>query len=254
MPSLREIQRSIAADLRSGAAEALGRDVVAGTFPGERLLQVYRNNIYLSFTDALACSYPVVARLVGDGFFAYLAHEFINRHPSTEGSLQRFGSELPEFMASFEPARTLPDLPDVARLEWAWDEVFHGPDHPPFSPHSLAGVPSERFGELRFSLHPAVRLMESEYPIASIWEVNQEGWDGDQAVNLRGGGEHVLLARHGIEVTVHRLDPGPYRLLQGLATGLTLERALADTHDEHLDLNVWLQRWVASDVIVKATL
>ena len=90
MPSLREVQQAFDADLRSGNARALGTDIVAGNFTGERLLQVYRNNTYQSLTDALKCSYPVVARLVGDGFFGFMAHEFIDRHPSRQGNLNRY--------------------------------------------------------------------------------------------------------------------------------------------------------------------
>ena len=254
MLSLRDVQRSFAHDLREGTAGALGPHVGAGAFPGERLLQVYRNNTYLSLTEALQSSYPVIAHLVGEGFFKYLAHAFIDRHPPTEGTLVRFGAQLAQFIEQFDQAKQLPYLADVARLEWAWDEVFHEAEHPPFDPASIAEIPSERYGDLRFRLHPATRLLQSQWPIASIWAADQEDWEGDQTIDLSRGGEYMLVARQGLEESVHRLESGPYQLLKGLATGRTLAESLADAAHPDLDLDACLQTWVAHDVIVEASL
>ena len=94
-------------------------------------IQIYRNNYQTSLRGALKAVYPVVARLVGEGFFAWLGYEFLTRCPSRSGNLHEFGAELADFIESFEAAKPHPFLPDVARLEWAWHEAFHEQEHPP---------------------------------------------------------------------------------------------------------------------------
>src|SRR6185436_9928463 len=78
--------------------------------------------------DALAAVYPVVQRLLGQGFFEYACDAFIRRHPPRSGNLHDFGAEFAEFLAGFEAASTLTYLPDTARLEWSWHVAFHAAD------------------------------------------------------------------------------------------------------------------------------
>src|SRR5689334_21117181 len=94
MLSLRERQRGFAAALLGTAA-----------VPGG--LQVYRNNVFASLTEALAAVYPVVKRLVGEPFFNQLARRFIRRHPSRSGNLHDFGAELPAFIATLAETRAV---------------------------------------------------------------------------------------------------------------------------------------------------
>ena len=99
--------------------------VRGGRLSPRQRLDIYRHNLFDSLSAALAAVYPTVAQLVGEGFFRFAAHAYIAAHPSRSGNLHDFGAQLPEFLAQFEPARGLPYLPDSARLDWAWHQVFH---------------------------------------------------------------------------------------------------------------------------------
>ena len=50
-----------------------------------RRVQVYRNNVRTNLTGALKSIYPVVEKLVGDGFFNYTAAEYI-KHDEAKAS------------------------------------------------------------------------------------------------------------------------------------------------------------------------
>lgn len=221
MPGLRELQQRFATTVFEEDAGRFADLVRDGRFPGDRLLQVYRHNSFASLTVALEDVYPVVARLVGEGFFHYAADAYIRQHPSTSGDLHDFGDSLASFLADFPPAATLPYLPDVARLEWAYHRVFHAAEHDPLSLADLAAVPAEQHAALHFSLHPATWLLESTYPVLRIWQANQPEADAPP-VSLAEGGDRLLVLRNGLEIEFKRLGAGEYRLLHAFAAGRSL--------------------------------
>lgn len=180
MLSLRETQTKFAAAVLEGADAACA---------------VYRNNVFGCLTRALANTYPVVEKLVGEGFFKYAASQYIARHPSRSGNLDEFGGSFSGFLRGFAPAAGLVYLPDVAQLEWLCHQVLLAADCPP---------PGAR-------LHPAVALFASDWPVHRIWQVNQPGWTGDTTVDLGLGGVKLAVKRAG-----HRIELLPFE--EGMAT------------------------------------
>jgi len=227
---LRDLQTDFAAALFDERPEMSAR-VRAGKFPAAQHLQVYRNNVVESLTGALRAVYPVIEKLVGDGFFRYAAHEYLRAHRPRSGNLHDFGDALADFLAGFAPAAQLPYLSDVARLEWAWHRAFHAADAPAFDFARLGAIPAERHESLRFVLHPSAHLLASPFPVVRIFEINQEGYAGDTSVDLAEGGVHALVIRRGLTVTVEPLAIGEAEWLTALAEqqplGVALQAALA---------------------------
>ena len=222
---LRDLQTEFAAALFDERPEMAAR-VRAGRFPAAQHLQVYRNNVVESLTGALRAVYPVVEKLVGDGFFRYAVHEYLRAHRPRSGNLHDFGDAFASFLAGFAPAAELPYLPDVARLEWAWHQAFHAAEAPAFDLARLGAVPAAQQAALRFVLHPSARLLASDFPIVRIFEINQEGYDGDASVDLGEGGVRALVIRRGLTVYVEPLAAGEAALLAALAKQQTLGAAV----------------------------
>ncbi len=232
MSRLRELQLGFAAAVLDGDANDFARHIRAAGLTGARRLQVYRNNSRLSLTGALEAVYPIVRRLVGEGFFRYAADRYIARHPSRSGDLHEFGEFFAVFLEAFAPTAPLVYLPDVARLEWAYHQVFHAASHPPLDLAKLAQIPADRQGELHFRLHPAARLLESAFPILRIWQVNQADYAGDPTVDLDDGGIKLLvIRRESLDIEFQALEDGEFSLLHALAGdddfAMACERALA---------------------------
>lgn len=228
MPSLLDLQQAFAASVYQDTA-ALLPFVRDGAFAAARQVQVYRNNTFASLTEALRIDYPVVHRLVGDGFFRYAAASFIRAHPPRTAYLHAFGAAFGDFLADFEPAKSLAYLPDVARLERAWQEAYHAAEGAPFDLAALAAVPPGQHAALRLRLHPSARLLASEFPILEIWNANQGDLAGEVAIDLDQGGERVLVLRRQQTVEILPLDAGDYALLQACARAQALAVALTDT-------------------------
>ena len=84
MLPLRDLQQMMARDVLAESAGALANLIREDGLPADRRLQVYRNNTIISLTEALKATYPVVAALVGEQFFAHAAKAFIAAHPPRE--------------------------------------------------------------------------------------------------------------------------------------------------------------------------
>ena len=196
MHGLHELQRDFARSVLQGGV-AVGNRIRPNGLTAAQRLAVYRNNTFMGLTEALRDGYPVVHRLVGDGFFNRLASAYVARHPPQSGCLLEYGGHFPAFVAEYRPAHGLPYLADVARLEWLWQVAFHEAGADGLDLTALADVPTECHEELRLRLHPTVRLMVSDYPVLRIWENNQAGHAGDDRISLQEGGCRLLVNQHG---------------------------------------------------------
>lgn len=196
-----------------------------------RRFAVYRNNVMTSLGGALKRRYPVVERLVGEDFFTGMAREFVLRHPPRSPLLAQYGEGFPDFIATFEPARELPYLADVARLEAARTRAYHAEDATPLGADSFAALDAEALADIRLQLHPSAAILRSPFPIVTIWAMNSgerelgpiEDWQGEDA----------LVVRPYLKVEVRSLPPGGVAFLQSLAESLPLRDAIAAGLADH---------------------
>jgi hypothetical protein len=201
-----------------------------GAAPGRLIrskrFRVYRNNVFASLVNALRARYPVIERLVGEDFFEAAAIHFIEAHPPRSPILIHYGEGFSDFLERFEPARALPYLAGVARLEWLRHRAYHAADRNALRPSDLARAPSDRAFTLKFEFHPSAALAVSPYPIVSIWETNAR----DAETRFIGpglAGEAALVVRPDIEVHVVRLDEAEHAFAAALAQGATLGEGAA---------------------------
>jgi hypothetical protein len=227
------------------AAVLDGTSLVDATAP-EDGIDFYRASVAATLRESLAATCPVVERLVGAAFFGEAASAYAREHPSASGDLHRFGEAFAEFLERYAPARSLPYLPDVARLEWAIHESAHAADPRDFDFEALSRVAQSERPALRARLAPPVRLVRSPWPVLAIWEANQPGREG---VPDRTDGPDHLVVRREQGVTVTRIDAEAWDLLRALALGEPLERAasMLGAHAERLP--ALLAEWTAGAVI-----
>jgi hypothetical protein len=222
---LREVQSEFAAALLERTRELPVRGVVgAGLDPAQRV-QIYRNHLFVTLSDALAGAFPTVQSLVGKDFFASLARKYISNQPPHRPCLFQYGDGFAEFIEGQPACRALPYLADVARFEWDVNTAFFAEDAAALAPAALRHVAPDELPGVCLALHPAVRLCASPYPIDRIWRTSQPDADAGERVDLGEGGVALLIVRRDIDVVWHRLDPAEYAFLAALDLGLTIAQA-----------------------------
>jgi hypothetical protein len=189
-----------------------------------RRFAVHRNNVVSGLVKALAARFPAVEKIVGRDFFAAMAHAFVVERPPRSPLLANYGDEFPDFISPFAPARELPYLADVARIEAARSRAYHAADATPVGASQFAALDVSALRGLRFDLHPSFEIVCSQHPIVTIWAMNSgaralapiEAWSAEDA----------LIVRPYLDVEIRQLPPGGAMLLRTLADGRSLGEAI----------------------------
>lgn len=181
----------------------------------EARFAIYRASLWTNLTQALAGTYPVIEKLVGEHFFGAAAKVYLREHPSRHGDIHMFGEQFSEFIADIEPARALPYLADVARLEWLAHLAFHAADCDALDLDRLAALSEAQLAELHVTLHPSLHLMQSDFPVHRIWQANQDSIMA-LPVDLGEGEVRLCIFRDGLEIALMPLEAADYPFVAAL--------------------------------------
>lgn len=231
MVSLRKLQRGLLTAVVSGKATWFDACIDAGTggatgLSADARLDIYRNNWQQGFIRALAIGYPVTERLVGRDYFVRLAREFLAVSPSRRGDLRHIGAPFPEFLRSKFSATEYAYLADVGALEHLCEELQVAAEVTPTTVDELRSIPASDYAGLRFDLCPTAGLLCSPYPVTRIWLSNQPQ-AAPQVIDLRSGGEQLLVRYLEEAFEFHRLRPVEFTLATAFREGVPLAEALA---------------------------
>lgn len=224
---LAALQRDFVAAMRGDSLVVTQRVSVRSAVPSAATrIAVYRNAVRANQRGALAAAFPVVAQLVGSAFFNEAADRCLARQPSTSGDLHDLGSALPDFLREYSHAAEVPYLGDVAALEWALHCAFHAADAAPIGAEALAAIPADELDRLVLMPTPGCALIDSAWPILTLWKAHQPAADWPESLELSRGGECVAVYREGFECVAEAIDPGRAALLSASLAGQPLTAAL----------------------------
>jgi hypothetical protein len=258
--SLKDLQRQFVRAVLYRDSPELRSRVVANGLDAERRLAIYRTNARETFALALEAAFPVLLACVGGEEFRRLAWTYQRAHPSPAGNLFHIGARLPGYLAGHVGGTDDEYLIDVARLEWAVQESLVAADSDTgLDLAALAAVPAERQGELRFLLHPSVRLLRTEQGVFALWEARQaskarqasEAQQARQPVARALQVPECLLVRRlatGVQLQrLSRLDMLWLEVVHGGGSLADSTRALPATEQDQL--GALLVRWVTAGVV-----
>ncbi len=230
--------RALWQDARPGVLAGWTRDGEA--FP--RGLQAYRANAGALAERALAAAYPTLQQLIGEESFAGLARAFWHRHAPQRGDIALWGAELPTFVAAAQQLAEEPYFADVARLDWAVHLAQTAADGTDAVPDLSALAGPDATG-CRLQLRAGTALVESSYPVASIWLAHRaaeaDRFDGVRQALAEERAEAALVWRDGWAVRVVEL-PAPQAIFtRAVLQARTLGQALSAAGPQ-FEFEVWL--------------
>jgi hypothetical protein len=189
---LAEFQSTFAAALFEPADVRHGQLLALTAQPA---FAVYRNTVMKGCVDALEANFASVARLVGSDWFRAAAARYVAAQPPDDARLLLYGSAFADFLEAFEPARELPYLAGVARLDRCWSEA-HAAAEAATDPAFFARLSPEVLGTTRIAPHPAARWRWfADQPIFTLWSRNRTECADDDAGEITWQGEGALLTR-----------------------------------------------------------
>lgn len=225
--NLHDLQQAFSNEIFKAGGESILPCVKGSSDEGKKKrLNIYRNNVFYSLSNALGDLYPVIRRLVGEQFFMATAAEYIRQSPPRSAAMVNFGGDFPGFLTVFEHTEGLLYLADVAEVELARHHAYHAEDVSALSVADFSAVNPERLGKSQLVLHPSVTLLKSRYPAFRIWNANQDENGTEEIIDLDSGGVTMAVLRPEYDVYLHELDLRAYTLLDALREQEALEMAI----------------------------
>lgn len=177
--TLADLQRTMAAavmqpltpeeNMRSQTPDGRSMTTVAESFiaPNSQLssferLEIYNRQYWFRVLGALAEDFPALRSVVGARAFEALSVAYLTAHPSRSFSLRNLGSKLADWLAANPQVggRRHRLALDVARIEWAFVEVFDSAERTPLTLDQIATLDAGS----RLALQPHLQLIALSYP------------------------------------------------------------------------------------------
>lgn len=249
--SLETLQRGfVAAVTRADPAPDFAATVRGGgRLTPEAAVAVYRRAYPARLSEALGETYARVWRVLGDADFLAACRDYAYARPSVSHNLSDYGYDFPEFLEQRAELAHAPFIGDLARLEWAFKDVFHAPREESLSVEALASASSPGS---RFVFGRASALLSLGHRVHAMWSrdlsdetpIESADWEGEEAVFL-------YKSRDG--VCGRTFSAPEAAALSALRAGETLEAALAGAAGLDEAATTELFRWLSeSGVVVEA--
>lgn len=227
--------------------------------PAEQI-EVYREQFWLRHTASLVEDFEGLGGILGQKDWERLIEDYLATHPPRSFNLRDLGELLPAFV---ERSTWLPHHAlcfDMARVEWAYIEVFDAADAPPLDPARLGTIPESAWETARIVLAPSLRLSSVGYPVARL----RRDIRNKETVTLPAPEpENLVIYRDGARNLRHQpVSRGAFCLLEELARGTPLvaacQTAMSRVPEEapaiEQSIGAWFQDFAARawvvDVIV----
>lgn len=242
-------------------ADPATREAFAATFVGDaaldarRRMTVYAESYFWRLAEVLREQYRVLAWLLGGPRFHDFVTDFVWQEPSRSPDVRRFGSGLPDFLATHPLEAAHGGLGELAGVERAIVEAIDVPDEPGVGRAQLQALPIDRWPGLRLrpAAHVRVLTTRRSYPRAfAAWKADEPSPAAVPPLPADGP-FHVLVWRNELEVFHRALDPAAAAALLMAQQGAAFE-AMCDAAlelDPTLDPGVlvtWLGRWLDDGV------
>lgn len=201
-------------------------------------LKIYRTNIIGSLSDVLSSTFPAIKKLVGEAFFGTMARSFIFRSPPQAACLNIYGAGFDEFIKTYDPAKSLPYLADMATLEYALNQAYHAPDDTALEPQALRTADLEN---IQFTPRASAFLIQSDYALDALHAFCSDETQTPPQIEKP---ICLLVHRPELETQITPLSDDEFMLLQQLFDGKTFGTAVENTLKDYpdFDLPAFLQK------------
>lgn len=141
--------------------------------PIEDCLQIYRDHYLISLVEAIAATFPVTRKQLGDRDFFTLVQRYVLAQSPRSGCLADYGQDFPGWLHDEVPA--IPAEGDLAAWEWALERVGMARLPGIFPFQALADLPPSQYEQVRFQVASGVRLFSATWDLVSAYDRLREG-------------------------------------------------------------------------------
>ena len=219
MNQLHAIQHQFWNSLRSREASSACTRLFSGDgkITREERLGIYRSTMRTAHARALSNTYPCCEKILGTRYFKQLTNEYFHEHPATHQNLNLYGESFPSFLQIWIRSHAeLTDyqyLPDLAKLELAYERAYYAQGNPVFDFKILATLDEDSYRNIHFQLSASLSVLKSIYPVYEIWIANQKQ-ESAKEVNAVYEPQYLCVTRENFNPVVHKIDQTCWWVIQ----------------------------------------
>jgi len=152
-------------------------DCIVGTesVPIDVRLMIYGQAYRSRLIDALAATYPVLKKYLGDDDFYQLTEEYLDAYPSTYRSIRWFGDQFSAFLQHHSHYSVQPYLAELALVEWTMTLVFDAASSPILTEVDINSLPDSAWETLRIQFIPSLHRLSLFWNAIEIWQAISDG-------------------------------------------------------------------------------
>lgn len=197
----------------------------------EKGLAIYRRNLQASAVRALQISYPTVLKLVGDDLFTHAAKQLLKVELPNSGDWGLWGEGFPQLLKTLPALHDFPSVIDIARLDFLMHLQGREKDID-IDMTSMTLLAEYELDQLRLVLNPAIRILESEYPVIEIYKANTQTDHAEKYLHkaqqklANNIGQNCLIYRTQFKSLVRALDSAELNWLRLIQQEKSIGQAL----------------------------
>ena len=247
--NLNELQAAVVKAVTQPAADSQVPIRNVRGIPPKARLDVYRSNVKGAHLETLDAAYPVTREVLGPRYWRTLLEQEINEFAADTSDLNAYGSFIPALLHEAGTRRKelaeLDYLGELARLEWQIHQARFAPDDPAFDWAAFQVLEEPQQAQVRFQMSHALTVLHLTHPVDALWHQHQPGNRPKFAAE-----NNPICCVHraqGFEITVSRISPAEFELLEAVCTGMPLQKLPAGEESETLHT---LLKWINNRLII----
>lgn len=221
-------------------------------------LQIYATAYRCRLINTLKYDFPVFCRLIGDKSFEKIGSDYVDAYPSHNFSIRYFGNHFCEFLRNRPELQQDKYLCEMAEFEFALNNTCVSTDDPVLVTADLAAIDPEQWGNLLFTVHSSLQLVNLTSNVPAMWHANSTSADMPEVEY--GEAKTWNLWRLGVQSYYSVNTEHQALVLDLLRHGKTFaevcEALCALLPEEEVPQQVagFLLRWINEGIISSATL
>lgn len=217
-------------------------------------IRIYADAYLYRLLDCLKEDFPATQAVVGKVEFRELVRSYLTRYPPTEPSIFYAGRDFAQFLQGHPSRKRWPFLMELARLERALIEVFHGPDAEAISSDEMRSIKPAEWPELSIRTIPALKVMSCRWRVDDVLREAQGGMTPKQPTHAPVS---LLIWRQRMHVYFRELQAFERAALEIISRGTNFSavcEALASrlaSEEPAAEIDRILTRWLADGLLVR---
>lgn len=205
---------------------------------------VYAANRRGALFSAMGAAFPVCQWLVGNDYFSQLVKSWLGAEPVIAGDMntigQSFSSHLAELCEVRPELESLRYLPDVAALEWCYQQSYYADARCYFDGEAFAALNSDELDSTVLVLNPGTMVLPCEWSVHQLRQAFAEGAQPQVSLSQNW----LLICRPTLVPEMVVIEGSEAAFLQAVEQGICFGELLVAHPESMSRLGEYIQRGI----------